>query len=204
MKGKKTFENVEIEDISAEGKAVARVDNRVIFVEGAVPGDLADVQVIGKKKKFLIAKPTHFHRKSELRSDPKCDHFGVCGGCKWQNMKYEHQLLFKQKQVFETLKRIGKVEIQEELPIVGAEKTEYYRNKIEFSFSNKRWLTSEQIASEETFENNVLGFHVPKFFDKVVDIEKCHLQEDPSNDIRNFIREFALKHKISFYDIREH
>ena len=198
------YEDISVIDFAAEGKAISKVDGQVIFSKGTVPGDVVNLQVIKKKKNYLEARPTNFHHYSNDRIDPICEHFGICGGCSWQNLSYEKQLEYKHKQVEEQLKRIGKIENTEALPILGSERQTFYRNKLEFTFSNKKWLTDEEINSEQNFDRNALGFHKPGMFDKIVDINKCHLQGGLSNDIRSFIRTYALKHKLSFYDLREH
>ena len=204
-KRKKPFyENVKIEDIGAEGKAVARVGDVVVFTKLAIPGDVVDLQVTKKRKRYQEAVVKEFKAYSEDRAEAFCEHFGVCGGCKWQILPYEKQLFYKQKQVQDQLSRIGKMEMPEILPIMGSEKNTFYRNKMEFTFSNKRWLSFEEIESEEEIKDpNALGFHVPGLFDKVVNIDKCWLQNDPSNQIRNFIYNYALNEKLSFFDIRE-
>nr|WP_319573313.1 23S rRNA (uracil(1939)-C(5))-methyltransferase RlmD [uncultured Draconibacterium sp.] len=204
-KRKKPFyENVKIEDIGAEGKAVARVGDVVVFTKLAIPGDVVDLQVTKKRKRYQEAVVKEFKAYSEDRAEAFCEHFGVCGGCKWQILPYEKQLFYKQKQVQDQLSRIGKVKMPEILPIMGSEKNTFYRNKMEFTFSNKRWLSFEEIESEEEIKDpNALGFHVPGLFDKVVNIDKCWLQDDPSNQIRNFIYNYALNEKLSFFDIRE-
>lgn len=195
--------NVRIADVGAEGKAIARVDDMVVFTTHVVPGDLVDIQVTGKRKKYMEGRVTAIHEYSTERQDAFCQHFGVCGGCKWQFLPYERQLFYKQKQVADQLRRIGRVELPEINPILGSKKSTYYRNKLEFSFSNKRWLTEKEIGTDfEINDMNALGFHVPNLFDKIIDIEKCWLQGDPSNDIRNFIRSYALEHKLEFYDIK--
>ena len=198
------YEKVIITDIGAEGKAIARVNDLVIFTTHVVPGDVVDLQVTKKKKKYQEAKVVHIHQESADRVSAFCDYFGVCGGCKWQYLPYEKQLFYKQKQVADQLKRLGKIELPEILPVIGSEKNTFYRNKLEFSFSNKRWLSKEEIQSAGQLEaRNALGFHIPGLFDKIIDVEKCWLQPDPSNDIRNFIREYALEHGLAFFDIRE-
>lgn len=199
------LESVTIIDAGAEGQAVAKVNEMVVFVDGGVPGDVVDVQLTRKKKNYALGKIVKFHTHSDKRSEPFCEHFGVCGGCKWQNMKYEWQLHYKQKQVVDNLQRIGKMDLPEISPIIGSHAEKYYRNKLEFTFSNKMWLTDEEIKSGATFDNrNALGFHIPKMFDKILDINNCHLQAEPSNSIRLVLKEFALKNKLTFYDIREH
>ena len=201
---KKPFlQNVRILDVGAEGKAVARVGDMVVFTSHVVPGDLVDIQVTSKRKKFMEGRVTAIHEYSAERQDAFCQHFGVCGGCKWQFLPYERQLFYKQKQVADQLRRIGRIDLPEISPILGSKKSTYYRNKLEFSFSNKRWLTEKEIGTELEIENmNALGFHVPNLFDKIIDIEKCWLQGDPSNDIRNFIRSYALENKLEFFDIK--
>lgn len=196
--------DVEIIDTSIEGKAVGKHEGMVIFCEGAVPGDIADINIYRKKKSLAEGKVLNLKKASEYRVTPACGHFGVCGGCKWQNMSYEAQLKFKQKFVSDALIRIGKLELPEILPILGNNEPYFYRNKMEFSFSNKKWLTLEQLQSEEKIENtNALGFHIPGRFDKVLDVVKCHLQPDPSNDIRNSVREYAAKNNLTYFDLRD-
>ncbi len=202
---KKNFvlENLEVVDISTEGKAIAKHDGLVVFIEGAVPGDVVDVMVHRKKNSFAEGTVHKMIRLSEQRTKPVCAHFGTCGGCKWQNLSYETQLAFKQKYVFDAFTRIGKLEFPELLPILGNEKKYFYRNKLEFSFSNKKWLTREEMNGGETIENkNGLGFHIPGMFDKILDIHECHLQEEPSNTIRNEVRDYAFRNNLSFFDIR--
>jgi len=202
---KKNFvlEKLEVVDISTEGKAIAKHDGLVVFIEGAVPGDVVDVMVHRKKNSFAEGKVHQFISLSKDRIEPRCEHFGTCGGCKWQNLSYETQLKFKQKYVFDAFTRIGKFEFPELLPIVGNKEAYFYRNKLEFSFSNKKWLTAEQMASGETFENkNGLGFHIPGMFDKILDLSNCYLQPEPSNTIRNTVRDYAFKNKLTFFDIK--
>ena len=225
------LEQVTITDVAAEGKALARVNDMVVFVPYVVPGDVVDLQVKRKKHSYAEAVAVKFHEYSPLRSEPFCKHFGVCGGCKWQCLKYEEQLRYKQKQVTDNLTRIGKVELPEILPILGSEKTERYRNKLEFTFSNKRWLTQEEINSELKIENgklkvdstddaaqpednsqfsifnsqfnrNAVGFHIPGAFDKVLAIDECHLMDDICNRIRNGVRDYAYEHDLTFFDLR--
>ena len=204
-RGKKPLlENIEIKKIAAEGKSIAYVEDKVLFVPNTVPGDIVDVQVTRKRKSFLEGLVTRMHHPSELRIKPRCAHFGICGGCKWQNLPYEAQLQFKQQEVIDNLERIGKAELQDIRPIIGAARQFEYRNKLEFTFSSQRFLTREEIANGAEIERTpAVGFHVPGFFDKVVDIEHCYLQGSPSNEIRNFIRSYALEHGLSFYHIRE-
>ncbi|MDX8341181.1 23S rRNA (uracil(1939)-C(5))-methyltransferase RlmD [Draconibacterium sp. IB214405] len=203
-RNKPFYENVLIEDIGAEGKAVARVGDVVVFTKLAIPGDVVDLQVTKKRKRYQEAIIKEYKTYSDDRAEAFCKHFGVCGGCKWQILPYEKQLFYKQKQVQDQLSRIGKVEMPEMLPIKGSEKNTFYRNKMEFTFSNKRWLSFEEIEKDDEIKDpNALGFHVPGLFDKVVNIEKCWLQGDPSNPIRNFIYNYAIKNNLSFFDIRE-
>ncbi|MCX2741691.1 23S rRNA (uracil(1939)-C(5))-methyltransferase RlmD [Pontibacter anaerobius] len=195
------LEGVKIEDMVAEGKCLARHDNMVIFVAGVAPGDVVDLRITRKKKSFLEAEPVHFHELSELRVQPFCEHFGTCGGCKWQHIGYDTQLYFKQKQVKDNLERIGKVPLPEFDPILGSGKTRYYRNKLEYTFSNTSWLTKEQIQSGQEFDRDALGFHIPGRFDKILDIKHCYLQPDPSNAIRLEVRKYAKEHSLPFFDI---
>lgn len=197
------LENITITDIAAEGKAIAKVDGRVVFVPYVVPGDVVDLQIRRKKHSFAEAEAVKFHQYSDLRAEPFCPHFGVCGGCKWQCLPYDRQLHYKQKQVMDNLTRIGKVELPECSPILGSKHTHAYRNKLEFGFSNKKWLTAEQVASGEKFDcMNAVGFHIPGAFDKILDIQACGLMDDVNNRIRNGIRSYALGHGLEFYDIR--
>ena len=202
-KQKPFYENVLITDIGAEGMAVARVDDVVVFIPQMIPGDVCDVQVTKSRKRYQEARVVRISNYSDDRTTPFCKHFGVCGGCKWQNLPYDKQLYYKQKQVADQLKRIGKVELPEISPIVGSENTTYYRNKLEFTFSNRRWLTSEEIDSAEEIKRaGALGFHIPGLFDKVLDIEECWLQSELSDSIRNFIRQEAITEGLEFFDIR--
>lgn len=197
------LEGIEITGVAAEGKALARVNDMVVFVPFVVPGDVVDLQLTRKKNKYAEAKAVRFIKYSAVRTVPFCAHFGVCGGCKWQQLPYEEQLKYKQQQVVDNLTRIGKVELPDISPILGSEHTQFYRNKLEFTFSNKRWLTADELQSDEVFaERNALGFHIPGSFDKVLDINKCWLQDDISNRVRNAVRDYALEHHISFYDLR--
>lgn len=195
--------NLEITDISSEGKAVGRHEGLVVFVEGAVPGDVADVLVYRKKRNFAEARLSQLIRASERRNTPLCRHFGTCGGCKWQHMNYDSQLHFKQQYVREAFVRIGKLDFPEPLAIQGCEETYAYRNKLEFSFSNNRWLSREEMESGAGVNRNALGFHLPGMFDKILDISECHLQAEPANAIRNSIRSYALENGLSFFDIRQ-
>lgn len=206
MKGKKPhpiLEQVKILDIAAEGKAIARVNEKVVFVSHVIPGDVVDLQVIKKKSAYMEARAIRFHEYSSNRVPAVCEHFGLCGGCKWQMLPYPEQLAYKQKQVVDNLTRIGKIELPEISPIIGSAKTEFYRNKLEFTFSNKKWLTQDEMNPENVHQMNGVGFHIPGMFDKVLDINKCWLQDDISNRIRNEIRTFALNHEYEFFDLRK-
>ena len=200
------FENVEVLDAGAKGVSVAKApDGKVIFLPNVVPGDVVDIQTLKKRKAYYEGKATKIHSFSEHRTEPVCEHFGVCGGCKWQNMKYEQQLFYKNQEVQNNLKRIGKIELPEFEEILGSKEQFFYRNKMEFGFSNARWMTDEEIQSGKEFDNkNALGFHIPRMWDKILDIEKCHLQQDPSNAIRNEVRSFANEHNLTFFNPREH
>lgn len=198
------LEGVTITDVAAEGKSLTRVDDMVVFVPFAVPGDVVDLQVRKKKHHYCEAEVVRFIKYSERRAEPVCQHFGICGGCKWQNLPYEDQLKAKQKQVHDQLTRIGKVELPDFRPILGSEKNYEYRNKLEFSCSNKRWLTKEEVNSGVQLDHkNAIGFHITGAFDKIYPIEKCWLMDDLCNQIRNEIRDYALDNGISFFDVRE-
>jgi 23S rRNA (uracil1939-C5)-methyltransferase len=203
---KAVFSHIKVLDAGAKGVSVAKApDGKVIFIPNVVPGDVVDVQTFKKRKAYYEGKAVNFHEYSEHRTAPVCIHFGVCGGCKWQNMKYSQQLFYKNNEVFNHLKRIGKIELPEFEPILGSEKQFFYRNKMEFSFSDSRWLTEDEIGSTEEIDNrNALGFHIPKMWDKILDIKKCHLQEDPSNAIRNEVRAFANANNLTFFNPRNH
>lgn len=189
--------------MAAEGKSIARVDDYVVFVPYVVPGDVIDIQVKRKRHRYAEGVAVKFHQYSEQRVTPFCQHFGVCGGCKWQCLPYEAQLQHKQKQITDNLERIGKIELPEISPILGSKQTTYYRNKLEFTFSNKRWLTEEEIQQDVKYDQmNALGFHIPGAFDKVLAIEKCWLQTELSNEIRNAIRDFAIENNFPFFDLR--
>lgn len=197
------LEKVTITDVAAEGKALAKVNDLVIFVPYVVPGDVVDLQIKRKKNHYAEAVAVKFHEYSPERAEPFCQHYGVCGGCKWQCLSYENQIKYKQKQVFDNLSRIGKVELPEFMPILGSEKTRFYRNKLEFTFSNKRWLTEEEVKQDVKYDQmNAVGFHIPGAFDKVLAIEKCWLQDDISNQIRNAIRDYAYAHELEFFNLR--
>ena len=197
------LENVTITDYAAEGKSLARVNDLVVFVPFAVPGDVVDLQVRRKKHSYCEAEIIRIVKPSDVRVEPRCTHFGVCGGCKWQNVPYAEQLKMKQKQVFDQLTRIGKVELPELRPILGSEKTFGYRNKLEFGCCNKRWLTKEEVATgTEYTQMNAIGFHITGAFDKILPIEKCYLMDDLHNRIRNAIRDYAYATDMTFYDLR--
>lgn len=197
------LEKVTITDVAAEGKALAKVNDLVVFVPYVVPGDVVDLQVKRKKNHYAEAVAVKFYEYSPVRAVPFCQHYGVCGGCKWQCLPYAEQIKYKQKQVTDNLTRIGKIELPEISPILGSDKTEFYRNKLEFTFSNKRWLTEEEVKEDVKYEQmNAVGFHIPGAFDKVLAIEKCWLQDDISNQIRNAIRDYAYEHNYSFFNLR--
>ncbi len=222
MSKKKTdkviFEHITVLDAGAKGVSVAKApEGQVIFIPNVVPGDVVDVQTFKKRKAYFEGKAIKFHSFSENRVEPVCQHFGACGGCKWQNMKYEQQLFYKNNEVHNNLKRIGKIELPDFEPILGSEKQFFYRNKMEFGFSDTRWISEEEMnkrrAAElsgtdihvrESESQNALGFHIPRMWDKILDIEKCHLQEDPSNAIRNSIKEFATENGMTFFNARHH
>jgi len=200
----KLFENVSIIDIAEEGKGVGKAEDFVLFVDKAVPGDIADIEIYRKKKNFGEGKITNLKQPSEYRTEPFCEHFGTCGGCKWQHMDYAAQLKFKQKTVADALSRLGKIDVTGILPIVGSPVDKYYRNKLEFTFSNKRWLNDGENRTDEPVDMDALGFHIPSRFDKILDIKHCYLQSDPSNDLRNQIRDFAKREGFSFYNLKSH
>tara|TARA_R110002051_G_scaffold8755_2_gene36010 strand:+ start:10531 stop:11943 length:1413 start_codon:yes stop_codon:yes gene_type:complete len=198
------FENVTVVDAAAKGKTIGKApDGRVIFLNNTVPGDVVDVQTTKKRKAYFEGTAINFHSLSDKRVDPICQHFGVCGGCKWQDMGYNHQLFYKQKEVENNLKRIGHLDLPELTPILGSKKQYFYRNKMEFSFSDSRWLTQNEIKSDNQIEDkNALGFHIPGMWDKILDIKKCHLQEDPSNAIRLETKKFASENGLTFFNPR--
>lgn len=206
MKRKKfVLENILVTGYAAEGKSVAKVDGKVFFIEGAVPGDVVDAFISTNKKDWGEGRATHIHEYSAERATPFCTHFGICGGCKWQMLPYNKQLEYKQQETEHNFKRIAKVPLPELLPIVGSENTIHYRNKMEFTFSNKRYLSNEEIkAAGEIVQQNALGLHVPRIFDKIIDIHECFLMDDINNKIRNSVRAFAEQHNYSFYDIKQH
>jgi 23S rRNA (uracil1939-C5)-methyltransferase len=197
------LEKLEITAAAATGKALARIENKVVFVSNAVPGDIVDVKITRKKKSFLEGTAIHFHQLSDKRTTPGCKHFGLCGGCKWQHLDYAWQKHYKQQEVFDAFSRIAKVEFPEINPIIGSAKIYNYRNRLDFSFSNKKWLTIEEIQTGENFDRNALGFHIPGTFDKVLDLEECHLQGEVSESIRKFVRDFSKEKGYDFFDIRE-
>jgi len=199
------LEKVLITDVAAEGVALARVNDMVVFVPHVIPGDVVDIQINRKRTSYQEGFPIAFHEYSKDRIEPFCSHFGACGGCKWQILPYDKQLFYKAKQVKDVFQRIGKFAFPEIKPIKASAHTEFYRNKLEFSFSNKRWLTNEDMADRESITDfNAVGFHVTGKFDKIVDVTKCHLQQDPSNAIRNEVKEYATEHNLTFFDIKEH
>ncbi len=197
------IEDLEILDAGAEGKAIARYNDVVVFVPHAVPGDIADVKIMKKKRRFMEGSILRLKHPSPLRIEPVCKHFGVCGGCKWQCMKYAAQLEFKRKQIADNFIRIGKLNIPEIPPVAGADPIYFYRNKLEYAFADRRWLLPSELADESVRQSEGLGFHVPNVFDKVIDITECHLQAEPSNSIRNTIREYCTEHELSFYNTRQ-
>jgi len=198
------LEKVEILDAGAEGKAVARHENMVVFVPWAAPGDIVDIQVTKKKKQFFEGRVVKYHAKSSLRVEPFCAHYGLCGGCKWQHLGYEDQLKFKQKQVFDNFTRLGKFEFPEVARILPSENTTYYRNKLEFTFSDFKWMVGDKLAGIDPEKRSLdgLGFHLPGLYDRIVDIDHCYLQPEPSNKIRNAVRDFAIDNKITFYNVK--
>ncbi len=197
------IENLEIIDAGAEGNAIARYNDMVIFIPFVVPGDVCDVRVISRRRRFMEGRVVKFHKYSDKRTQPLCQHFGTCGGCKWQNMEYKHQLYFKQKQVADNFSRIGHLEYPEILPILRSEDIYYYRNKLEYTFSSLRWLSAEEIDNQGEIDRNALGFHIPGMFDRILDIETCYLQKEPTNEIRNRLRAFAKEKGFTFYNIRK-
>lgn len=202
--GPLVLENIEILDAGAEGNAIARYNDMVIFVPFVVPGDVCDIRIVSRKRRFFEGRAIRFHRYSPLRVEPVCAHFGLCGGCRWQNLSYTEQLRFKQKQVSDSFSRIGHLEYPEIRPIIASVSTEHYRNKLEYTFSPHRWLTQAEMNPENgSPDMNALGFHIPGMFDKILDIEQCHLQPEPTNAIRLAMKKFALENHLSFYDIRK-
>ncbi|MEZ4797331.1 MAG: 23S rRNA (uracil(1939)-C(5))-methyltransferase RlmD [Flavobacteriaceae bacterium] len=201
---KQIFTKVEVIDAGAKGKTIAKApDGKVIFLSNAIPGDVVDIQTFKKRKAYYEGKAIKFYTLSKKRTEPVCQHFGTCGGCKWQNMAYEHQLYYKQKEVTNNLNRIGHIELPEVTPILGSENEYFYRNKMEFSFSDSRWLTQKEIQSDKDLgDKNALGFHIPGMWDKILDIKTCHLQADPSNAIRNEVKTFAIENNFEFFNTR--
>ena len=201
---KQVFTNLEVIDAGAKGKTVAKApDGKVVFLSNAVPGDVVDIQTFKKRKAYYEGKAIAFHKLSDKRTEPKCEHFGTCGGCKWQHMSYDNQLFYKQKEVTNNLTRIGHIELPEVTPILGSKEQYFYRNKMEFSFSDSRWLTLEEIQSDEDLgDRNALGFHIPGMWDKILDVKKCWLQADPSNAIRNSVKQFAIDNNLEFFNTR--
>ncbi len=195
------YRNVEILDIGAEGKAIARIDDKVVFIPRGIPGDIVDLQIKKKRKKYMEGYPIVVHHYSEKRVPPLCEHFGTCGGCKWQHLAYEDQLFYKEKQVNDTIKRIGKIDTPNIRPVKASAQTVYYRNKLEFTFTNTRWLEKEEMDHNHK-EMNGLGFHVAGLFAKVVDVKHCYLQQSPSNEIRLAVKAYAIEHQLPFFDIR--
>ncbi len=202
-KSKPVLLGVTVSDMAAEGKSICRVDDQVVFITGAVPGDVVDIQITKKRSNYSEGFVTRFISYSPERVEPFCKYFGKCGGCKWQFIPYSKQVEYKEREVINNLRRIGHLELPENLPILPSEKNEYYRNKLEFTYSNKRWLTDEELSNPDIAKTPGVGFHVPGLFDKVVDITDCHLQAEPSNSIRNWTRDYAFEHGLSFYDLRE-
>ena len=198
----KVIPSLRIERIAAEGKCVAHHEGKVVFVQHVAPGDLVDVRISRGKSSFMEGEAIHFHEYSKDRVEPFCGHFGTCGGCKWQHIRYDLQMDYKRQQVVDQFTRIAKIPIPEVLPIIGSAHTQYYRNKLDFTFSNSRWLTREEINSGQDFERNALGFHIPKMFDKIIDIDHCYLQGGISNEVRNRLRAFALQEGLGFFDLR--
>jgi len=198
------IEKIEIIDTANKGKSIAKHDDRVIIIDNGVPGDICDISVYKRRKKYWQAEIKKIHKYSQYRVTPKCEHFGICGGCKWQNMQYNSQLKFKEKEVLNNLKRIGKIDTTNHEKIIGSKEDYFYRNKMEFTFSNKRWLSKEEIKSRKKItDRNACGFHVPGMFDKIINLNHCYLQKEPSNRIRLSINKFSKKNKFSYFDIRE-
>ena len=202
MKKRKLLEKIFVEGFADAGQSVAHHKGLAVFIENVAPGDVVDVEVYKKRKNHLIGRPVHFHQRSKDRVQPVCEHFGTCGGCKWQHVHYNAQLKNKQQIVEDCLSRIGKTDLPVISPILGSAEIYHYRNKLEYTFSNRGWLTQEEISSGVEMERRAVGFHIPKYFDKVIDVNLCHLQHEPTNKIRNKIRDYALKENLSFYDIR--
>ncbi|MFN8439035.1 MAG: 23S rRNA (uracil(1939)-C(5))-methyltransferase RlmD [Cytophagales bacterium] len=195
------IENLKVENYAAEGKCIAKHEEKVIFLEYCAPGDIVDVQITHSKKSWAEAKVINYKEKSALRIEPSCEHFTICGGCKWQHIPYSEQTTYKENQVKDQFERIGKLPFEKILPIIGSNEQYYYRNKLDFTFSNKKWLTDSQIKSDDNFDRRALGFHIPGRFDKILDVSKCFLQADPSNQIRNELRNFCIENDFEFFDI---
>ncbi|HEY3430402.1 MAG TPA: 23S rRNA (uracil(1939)-C(5))-methyltransferase RlmD [Cyclobacteriaceae bacterium] len=202
MKKGDILENVPVESMAAEGKCVARVNGLVLFIEGAAPGDVADISLTRIKSSFLEGRAVEIKKFSDKRTDPFCSHFGLCGGCKWQNLDYQTQLYYKQQQVVDNLERLGGLTLPEIKPIIASQKIKHYRNKLEFSFTSYRWFTKEEMESEKELSRNGLGYHLPKSFDKIFDVEHCYLQPEPSDSIRLAIKKIALQESIPFFDTK--
>lgn len=197
------FENIEISGLASEGKAITRVNDMVVFIPWGAPGDIVDIQIVSKRRNFMEARIIRFHHKSEIRTAPFCKHFSVCGGCKWQHLPYSEQLKQKQQQVYDAFERLGKFSFSSMADIIPSEKQLYYRNKLEFTFTSQRWLYANEIDGDTPIDNLAgLGFHIPGRFDKIIDVEHCYLQPDPSNSIRLFVKKWAVEHNISFWDVR--
>jgi 23S rRNA (uracil1939-C5)-methyltransferase len=200
VKKNSVLEKVEVTEAVSEGKAMAKVDGMVVFINNAVPGDVADLKITKVKSNYAEASAVYIHRPSEHRAVPFCQHFGVCGGCQWQHLDYSMQLFFKHKQVEDVFQRMAQLEIPMVMPTVGSSKTQYYRNRLDFTFSDRAWLTKQEMEEGKTDKEDSLGFHVPRRFDKILDIKKCWLQEDLSNAIRLAAKEIAVRHGLSFYN----
>lgn len=197
------IESLEITGISSDGKALGRHDNKVVFVPFVVPGDVVDVQILKSKKNYEEGVAVRFHKYSDKRIEPPCSHFGMCGGCKWQNMDYAEQCRYKQQQVEDNLVRIGHLDIPQIEPIIASDKIFFYRNKLEYSFNNRRWLLDNERDTETEINANGLGFHLPGLWDRILDIKKCYLQEEPSNAIRLALKQYAIENGLTFYDQRK-
>lgn len=198
------LENVRIERMAAEGKCIAHAEGKAVFVPFTAPGDVVDIKVNKARKKHWEGKAITFHQLSEQRTEPFCQHFGICGGCKWQHIPYEQQIQYKHQQVIDQFERIGKIELPEVAPILPSRETRYYRNKLEYAFSDQRWFTREEIATGEALDKRALGFHIPGSFEKILPIEHCYLQPDPSNDIRLAIDQYAKEQQLPYYNMRQH
>lgn len=199
-----TFENIEIVDAASDGTAVAKVNDMVVFIPYGAPGDIVDIQIVKKKKSFKVGKIVDIKIPSSCRVEPFCSHYGLCGGCKWQHLDYQAQLKYKQKQVVDALMRIGKITVDDIGQIIPSDKTTFYRNKLEFTFSNFKWMTEGEYKKDEDRNLNGVGFHLSGMFDRIVDIDKCYFQQDPSNQIRNAIRNYAMERGITFYNVKKH